>query len=156
MQGYQPPSPAPASTYLDRFPKTTPPPVEHIHFGTAYAPLAEVPSFEFEHHFDSQHEYDPYHPESYMRSIHDSHDPLLDKLTQHERGHHHPLEFTSHYGHDAYSPHRPEWPSESEYEADQTAEYDYFAGMFSKPKAPPKPASPPQAKSKPTTLPPMK
>ena len=64
-----------------------------------------------------------------MRPIDESHDPLLDKLTKHDM-HHLPYEFSTHHG---YAPHHSEWPSEAGYHADQSAEYDYFAGMFSKP-----------------------
>ena len=56
------------------------------------------------------------------------------------------------HGFDSYA-HHPEWPSDREYHADRSAEYDYFADMFS---SPPKPDPKPAAQPKPTSLPPMK
>ena len=113
-----------------------------------------------------------------MRPGHGPQDPVLEQLVKHDQHHdvHQvPHEFPTHYGYDSYSPHHqepysphhsasysphhPEWPVEAESLADESAEYDYFAGMFSKPKALPKPADPKaaaQAKAKATSLPPMK
>ena len=124
-------------SYLDRF-------VDHHgvdefhHFG-AHEDMEEYPHHEmhsFEHAtHHSQHEMGRFDEEPYLGHLHEG---------GHQPG----------YNHGYYSPYHEDLYRQPGQPV--TAEYDYFAGMFSKPKTPPKTTSASEAQPKLTSLPAVK